>query len=590
MANPFDEFDTNTGARNPFDEFDEDSAQKKVNGVDASVIADARGGDNAFLKHAANAATLGFTDELAAPLAAGAFKLTHPESTQSFNDIRKEMQGNWQNDLSTSAVEHPIASIGGEIAGSIPATKAIGAVSDALGLTARLAPQSRVGQLLASTAAGAGAAEVSGIGNAQGDPLERVKETGIVTPIVGGVLGGASNLVGQGIDAYTGADQALTPVAPVAKELTGGLQAGDVTTPSKQVGDTLQKSYDAAKTGVSDLYNLAETAGADAFMPASDAKNKILRPLRTSVMEDVPATSEPNVRKAMKILQDGMSDGKVSVNTIFNKLRKFGTGLSQSDPASSKAITGLVDEFAAGLNENSPVYSSSREAANAWKDAIKSRIAQRVTFEDPQEVAKILTTRNPTAKEVANTIIGAGSPSAAPGAARAFDDVVKASGEKGGEVTKQMRQAVFHRILSLGRAPTDVAGADKYDVGHVADEITKLKKDNPELWNKFLPKQQVAMDRMRAALTGIQNKNSKISSIRNAAMAIMGTIHFGANYAATNAIAALTKASPDQAAEIFMNLLDAPTKSRVLPSVLSPGTMGASNAFGAIKTQRSLQP
>lgn len=117
MANAFDQFDPAPIAGNPFDQFDK---PKKAKSEDTGAI-------DAFVRSAANAATFGFADRIAAGLGA----LTGIGGKIGQYDKNFEAQRAIDE---VNAQEHPIASIGGSVAGGValPA-KAIAAAPTFLG-------------------------------------------------------------------------------------------------------------------------------------------------------------------------------------------------------------------------------------------------------------------------------------------------------------------------------------------------------------------------------------------------------------------------------------------------------------------------
>lgn len=100
MANAFDQFDPAPIAGNPFDQFDNPKKSEETGAIDA------------FVRSAANAATFGFADRIAAGLGA----LTGVGG--KIGQYDKNLQAQRAVD-EANAEEHPIASIGGSVAGGV---------------------------------------------------------------------------------------------------------------------------------------------------------------------------------------------------------------------------------------------------------------------------------------------------------------------------------------------------------------------------------------------------------------------------------------------------------------------------------------
>ena len=262
--------------------------------------------------------------------------------------------------------EHPIASIGGELAGGL----ALGAGAAKAGLTFAGKPAaSLIGNIGRGAAEGTAYGALYGAGEAK--PGERISGAGTGAAI-GGLTGGALGAVGGALGRNS-AKKAL-PVAPTADDVAAQAQA--LYRASEAQGVTF--SQPAIKR-LSD--NLKYSAG---------RINDRLRPMTAGFMDDVDAMAGGNMTL------EAFDEFRKSLNQSINKAMP-------DDARTLSAMKRIVDGFADNISPSemtggAPGLEMLKSARQMWSRAKKAEVIEKV-----MDVADVQTGQY-TQSGLANTI------------------------------------------------------------------------------------------------------------------------------------------------------------------------------------------
>jgi hypothetical protein len=177
------------------------------------------------------------------------------------------------------------------------------------------------------------------------------------------------------------------------------------------------------------------------------------------------------LRGAEKVAQQGQP---VPVSVLESLRREAVLGASDINPASAQPFQVMKRAYdvAEQALPNPSVLQQTARAARATQGRL---------FDDPVEIARIVTNPNLSGEELLNTMIGAGAKGKA-GASRVLDDVFNAVGPAADTVKADLRQAVISRAYTT-------AGED---AGMLAKELNKIVAQNDSLAARLFTKDELA--------------------------------------------------------------------------------------------------
>lgn len=143
--------------------------------------------------------------------------------------------------------------------------------------------------------------------------------------------------------------------------------------------------------------------------------------------------------------------------------------------------------------------------------AIQASRKQFETFQDPKSVAKAIED-GATASEFSRALFQAGNPALARGAARSFDEAIKAVGpRRAAEAQRLLDEATVNRIFEVAR---NQGSDNEFWIGKIAEQVGAIRNKNPELWNKLTPQTRDTLSNMESRLraegqSGFLNKTGE---------------------------------------------------------------------------------
>jgi len=252
--------------------------------------------------------------------------------------------------------------------------------------------------------------------------------------------------------------------------------APDVPSPMQaagRVGEAIRGQAEAANQTTTQAYKAVEKAGET--VSAQDIQNVFLPQLRQAYQEVAPIIPKSGplgiLRGAEKVAEQGQS---IPVSVLESLRKEAVLGAKDINPASAQPFQVMKRAYdtAEQMLPNPSVLQQTARAARA---------SQGRLFEDPIEIARIVTRPDLSGEELLNTMIGAGTKGKA-GSSRVIDDVFNAVGDLAPTVKSDLRQAVVARAYTL-------AGED---AAKLAKEMNKLVGQNESLAARLFTKDELA--------------------------------------------------------------------------------------------------
>lgn len=340
----------------------------------------------------------------------------------------------------------------------------------------------------------------------------------MVAGAVGGVAEGATRAQEVGglservnntaTGALTGAIAA--PVAGAAMDLAGSAARGiknAVTSVRKPAitGTTNAVVGDIAG-GVDDVGRNKEAQGIlkKGYEKLSGREDAAWNKVRTQAAESrvSPKTASSLVDSLVNVQNDLTSNDAAGV--IDRQIARIGRFISENQEVPAAEIIGIRQTLSKASRNDGGLYKSVQEVEKfinehlnvpALKPALNLSRERFTTFEGPKAVAAA-TEEGATPERFGRALFGASSPANAPDAAKAVQEVLKASGGQKKEMQALLDQSVSHRILQVARQ----SDGEKIWIGKAANEITNLRKKNPSLWAALSPDTRTGLAKLEGAM------------------------------------------------------------------------------------------
>lgn len=313
---------------------------------------------DAFLNSAWQAATLGFGDELVAgglvpfEMASRAIKGEDWSPGAAYDATLAEQR----RQIADAEKNHPIANIGGSVAGALTGLKALGPIVSSP-FSANVAANAPMWQKVAAGVGdGFGMGAAYGFGTGEGGAGERAANI-IPTAVAGGVVGGLAPVVGAGAGKAYEAFRNSRAAAPIAKTVGASPEA------LRMIGDLGQADMAFNGPGAANI----AAAGPEGML--ADAGPSMSQYLKTSIQNSGPAARLATERVNERVSRD--SDSLVSaLDTYMGKPGGVVRSQNEIRNASRSAVNDAYE-----LAESLPIDYAS-EAGKRVEDVI-NRIPNR---------------------------------------------------------------------------------------------------------------------------------------------------------------------------------------------------------------------
>lgn len=246
--------------------------------------------------------------------------------------------------------------------------------------------------------------------------------------------------------------------------------ADDVPSPelaAQRVAEAVRGQSEMAKEATRNAYEAVKQAG-ETVSP-QDIQNVIVPQLERAYQEVAPVIPKSGplaILQGAKKLSGGAS--AIPVSTLESLRKEAVLGAMASDPATAYPYQTMRKAFDVA-EQSLPNPSQLQQTARGFRQV------QGSLYENPAEVARIVSTPNMSGEEILQTIIGAGSKGKA-GASRVVDDVFAAARSDAPQVAQDLRQALVARAYTQ-------AGED---ASKTAKELQKLIRQNESLAQRIL--------------------------------------------------------------------------------------------------------